>query len=181
MGVICHGEHFRELIGRLPEAAEYDFLEAGQISHGVHGGDDLFRGRIAVSEPEVISVIARALVSHAERTAVGAFVREVDIQVSVEGIDVGILAVFAVIFIPAPRVLIFISIVLRIFLSAVAVAFRRGIFSAATAVLRAAALVFFVAHFFVFSLKNSLSAFSRICLSSSSSFSSRKSARFASV
>ena len=62
-------------------------------------------------QPEIIAEIARTLVAHAEMAGVGAFVREIDIHVPVQDIDIGILApvvrpiaLLRLLFVRVPRV-----------------------------------------------------------------------------
>ena len=94
MEKIAEGDHFRYLVGRLAKAAEYDLLETAQITHSVCRGNHLFHRRIAVSQPQIIAVVAGTLVANAEIAGVRAFVGEIDVQIAVQGIHVGILAVF---------------------------------------------------------------------------------------
>ena len=95
MSEIGNGDHFVHFIRRLAEAAEYEFFIRRQI-FARQRGDHLFRRGIAVTDPKVISVVTRPLVTHAEFAAVRAFVREIDIHVAVEFVYIGIFAVFVV-------------------------------------------------------------------------------------
>ena len=81
-------------VGGLAKAAEYDFFKALQIAKAVARGNYLFKGNFAVIEPQIMAVIAVALVSYAKITTVGALIRQVQIQLSIERIRVGILAIF---------------------------------------------------------------------------------------
>ena len=94
MEEIAKRDHFRNLIGRLAKAAEYNLVKAAQIPKSVCRGNDFFHRRIAVFQPQIVAIVAGTLVSYAKIAGVGAFVGEVDIQIAVQGIDVGILAVF---------------------------------------------------------------------------------------
>ena len=53
-----------------------------------------FHGRITVSKPQIIAVIATALVTYTEVATIGAFVRQIDVQIAVKAIQVRVLAVF---------------------------------------------------------------------------------------
>ncbi len=86
--------HFRNLISRLAEAAKYDFLESRQIAETIRRSNHLFHRGIAVTEPQIVPVIARSFVSYAKITAVRALIRQVYVQISIKGIKIGILAVF---------------------------------------------------------------------------------------
>ena len=93
MEIIAKRNHLRNLIGRLAKAAEYDFLKARQIAQAVRRRHYLFGRGFAVTEPQIVAVIAAAFVSYAEIATVGAFVGKVDIQIAVQNVYVGIFAV----------------------------------------------------------------------------------------
>ena len=110
MDVIRHRRHLRHPIGRLAEAAEHHFAVGGQIER-VQRRDHLFGSRIAVPQPEIIAEIARPFVAHAEMAGVGALVRQIDIHVPVQDIDIGVLApvvrpiaLLRLLFVRVPRV-----------------------------------------------------------------------------
>ena len=98
---IAKRDHFRYLIGRLAKAAENDFLETAKIAKALCVGNHLFYRRIAVAEPQIVAVIARTLVTHAKIAAVGALVRQIDVQIPIQRIEIGILAVFVLFFVIA--------------------------------------------------------------------------------
>ena len=67
-----------------------------------------------MTNPQIIAVVARALVTHAEFAAVRAFVRQIDIHVAVQLVHIGIFAVFFIAVFPvvsaAPAVFVFVRV-----------------------------------------------------------------------
>ena len=117
--IIAKRNHFRHLIGRLAKATKYRFFKASQIAVAVCNRHYLLRRRLSVFQPKVIAKVARPLVSHAKIAGVGAFVGEVDVKISVQNVQVGILAVFLfflVGLILAPAVFIILPLLLLLLL-----------------------------------------------------------------
>ena len=109
MEEIAQGNHLRHFIRRLAKATENDLFKAFQIAEAIRRRHHLFHGRIAVTEPQIVPVIAATLVSYTKITTVGAFIRQVYVQIAVEGVKVGILAVFFLI-VPLIILVVFILI-----------------------------------------------------------------------
>ena len=57
-----------------------------------------------MTDPKIVAVIARSFVSYTEIASVRALVREVNVEVSVQCIKVGILAVFVLVIVPFIRI-----------------------------------------------------------------------------
>ena len=121
---IAERDHFRYFIRRLAKATENDFLETGQIPKAFRIGNHLFHRGIAVTQPKVVTIIAGTLVTYAKIAGVRALVRQVDVQITVQNVEIGVLSILVLLLIVA-LILAAVLVVLVVLLLRLRLLYRR--------------------------------------------------------
>ena len=124
MQIVANGYKLCHTVGRLTKTAEDRFFKTGQITASVQCGNDFLRRRFTFRKPKIMPVVAGAFVANAEITAVRTLVGKVDVQIPVQRIKIGVLAVFFLIILVVLLVL-FLLLILLILLGLLILLFLR--------------------------------------------------------